>query len=176
MHIILSSSLSRHTGRFFLFFFFFFLFMGVCSLSRSTVMPALRCLAQEKYVTMWHGVRVDSAASETPLITRVALITKTRVWLNYIKVTSLIFLAATPSSWSAKSNGTRWDTAVPLNVSPHPSIFDVTAAGCDIWHFECGTANSPGQDIFGQAQTKGTAAVCCNGTLKPLDSTFNAQL
>lgn len=43
---------------------------------------------------------------------------------------------------------------------------DMTAA-CDIWHFECSTANSPGQDIFGQAQTKEQQRFC-NGTLKPL--------
>lgn len=46
-------------------------------------------------------------------------------------------------------------------------IFD-TMAVCDIADiFECSTANSPGQDIFGQAQTK-EQQQCCNGTLKPL--------
>lgn len=76
-----------------------FLFMGVCSLSRSTLMPAQRRFARENYVTSC--VRSLSRLANTP-DQKSHPNNKDTQWLNYIKVTSLIFLAATRSSWSAK--------------------------------------------------------------------------
>lgn len=130
--------------------------MGELCISNRTLMPVFKCSDVHKWAVVQACFNQLSQILRTP--------NNKAYGYNLLTSNSLPWYAWLQHVLLKENNQTK-----PAEIQLLFNVFNLwyDSSVWYRWHFECSTANSPRQDIFGQAQTKEQQR-CCNGTLKPL--------